>query len=90
MPRIKNIANQIKSSVENLTNWLDDMEDRISRLEEKVEKLGHPIKANEILIKSNIWLDNMRYLEHYEKTNLWVMGKEEKKELYTKGMTKFQ
>lgn len=41
---MKKPENQIKRSVENVTNKMDQIEDRISGLENKVEELYHSIK----------------------------------------------
>lgn len=42
---MKNTINQIKNSVESLTEKMDHMEDRLSGYEDKTEESGHSVKG---------------------------------------------
>lgn len=53
---MKNVESQIKSSEESLTSGMDQEEERISGLLDKVEKLDHSVIENQ-LKKMNEWMN---------------------------------
>lgn len=54
-------------SLEIFTNRMEQIEDRRSRLEDKVEKLGHSTQENK-----DAWMEYVIW--DIRKTNLWALG----------------